>query len=282
MRLLALLSEEELTVAELTAITELPSPGLEPTSAGSGGGPGRRPPRIGVVVLRLDGFRRGDEGALGGRANGREDPLLVRDRARLGEVLGERGAWATRSRGDWSGTTRPAAPGVARRAGWSSRRLGDVLDVASGDGAVGRDPGATRAPDRVHRQERGGRREGAAPSRGLRERHGERSRHARPPSPDASFDTVLLLASLSFTDRPQTVIDEAARVLRPAGSLVVTTLGAHEHVEVGAATDTRTRGSSLAASIASRPHAASWSTTAALTSTERRARISNRHPLRPR
>ena len=33
-------------------------------------------------------------------------------------------------------------------------------------------------------------------------------------SPDASFDTVLLLASLSFTDRPEQVLDEVAALLR--------------------------------------------------------------------
>ena len=51
------------------------------------------------------------------------------------------------------------------------------------------------------------------------------------PVGDASFDTVLLMHALTYTNRPAEVIAEAARVLRPGGKLLAVTLEAHQHAK---------------------------------------------------
>jgi ubiquinone/menaquinone biosynthesis C-methylase UbiE len=53
--------------------------------------------------------------------------------------------------------------------------------------------------------------------------------------PDRSFDHVLLFNVLADAERPARVVGEAARVLRPGGSLVLVTLAPHGHAEVTAA-----------------------------------------------
>ncbi|MEO8798061.1 MAG: metalloregulator ArsR/SmtB family transcription factor [Polyangiaceae bacterium] len=49
-----------------------------------------------------------------------------------------------------------------------------------------------------------------------------------------SFDAVLLFHTLTYAERPQRVLDECARVLRPGGRVVTLTLDAHEHRELTA------------------------------------------------
>jgi ArsR family transcriptional regulator len=51
---------------------------------------------------------------------------------------------------------------------------------------------------------------------------------------DVSFDQVLLLNLLTYATDPARALSEAARVLRPGGDLVVTTLAAHEQRDVTA------------------------------------------------
>ena len=43
------------------------------------------------------------------------------------------------------------------------------------------------------------------------------------------FDLIFLMHALAYTKKPQVVIFEAARLLRPGGRLVVTALNAHPH-----------------------------------------------------
>ena len=49
------------------------------------------------------------------------------------------------------------------------------------------------------------------------------------PVKNASFDTVLLMHALTYTEQPATVINEASRVLRPGGKLLAVTLLKHQH-----------------------------------------------------
>jgi ArsR family transcriptional regulator len=49
------------------------------------------------------------------------------------------------------------------------------------------------------------------------------------PAADESFDTVFLMHALTYTTRPQTVLTEASRVLKPAGTLLAVTLEQHRH-----------------------------------------------------
>jgi SAM-dependent methyltransferase len=53
----------------------------------------------------------------------------------------------------------------------------------------------------------------------------------RLPLPDASQDTVLLLQSLQYVERPADVLAECGRILAPTGRLLVLTLAEHDHDE---------------------------------------------------
>ena len=57
------------------------------------------------------------------------------------------------------------------------------------------------------------------------------------PFAEASFDAVLLLNVLTYSERPALAIAEAARVLRPRGALALVTLVEHEHDKIAAAYD---------------------------------------------
>jgi ArsR family transcriptional regulator len=107
--------------------------------------------------------------------------------------------------------------------------LGDVLDVASGDGVLAEllapharsikcldiservvDAGKKRLQDYANVSFEPG------------------DMHQLPVS-DASYDTVLLMHALTYTNRPAEVFNEASRVLRPGGRLVAATLQKHAH-----------------------------------------------------
>jgi ArsR family transcriptional regulator len=46
---------------------------------------------------------------------------------------------------------------------------------------------------------------------------------------DRQFDLVLLLHALTYSSEPQKVFDEVARVLKPGGRVLASTLGEHDH-----------------------------------------------------
>ena len=165
------------------------------------------------------------------------DPLLEQDRQRLREVIRNRGeSWADSVAG---GMERHYSPGrtweAAARGLLGLARLGDVLDVASGDGALA-ELVAPRAESvtcldispRVI----------AAAQRRLSVLANVRFRladmHALP-FRDACFDEVLLMNALTYAHTPALVLQEAARVLRPGGTLVGTTLRTHRHRAVAEA-----------------------------------------------
>jgi ArsR family transcriptional regulator len=113
--------------------------------------------------------------------------------------------------------------------------LGDVLDAGSGDGAIAQllAPRA-RSVTCVDRSERmidaAQRRLSGSPN--VRFQQGDM--HALPFA-DGSFDQVLLLNALTYSEAPQAAVGEAARVLRPGGTLAAVTLAAHDHEVVTAA-----------------------------------------------
>ena len=55
------------------------------------------------------------------------------------------------------------------------------------------------------------------------------------PVAGASFDTLLLMHALTYTNRAEKVFSEAARVLRPGGRLLAVTLQKHSHKNAVAA-----------------------------------------------
>jgi len=235
-RLLALLQDEELTVAELSAITQLAQPRVSTHLA--------RLKEAGLVRDRRSGvsaYYRFDDAALDPAqralwqsiSTGSDDPLLRQDAERVPGVLATRAAdqsWADSVAGDME---RHYSPGrtweATARALTGLVELGDVLDIACGDGVLaellaeharsitGVDVSATLV--------------GAARARLKGYPHVtliEGDMHALPLGA-AGFDHVFLMHALAYTRRPLDVLREAARVLRPGGKLVVAALNAHPH-----------------------------------------------------
>ncbi|MBW8850146.1 MAG: ArsR family transcriptional regulator [Xanthomonadales bacterium] len=235
-RLLALLEREELTVAELSSITRLAQPRVSTHLA--------RLKEAGLVRDRRAGvsaYYRFDEAGLDEpqRAlwrtlrEGSDDPLLRQDAERIPDVLAARASdanWADSVAGDmerhyspgrtWEALARSALPLLTP---------GRVLDIASGDGVLAE----LLAP---HSQEYvcvdASSRVVVAASERLR-RFGhvqvrEGDMHALP-FEDGHFDLVVLMHALTYAERPAVAVAEAARVLRPGGRLLLSSLARHEH-----------------------------------------------------
>lgn len=238
-RLLALLEGEELTVAELSAITQLAQPRVSTHLA--------KLKEAGLVRDRRSGvsaYYRFDDAALDPAqrslwlsiSQGSDDPLLRQDGERVPSVLAMRAAdqnWADSVAGDmerhyspgrtWEALARTALPLLAP---------GDVLDIASGDGVLAEllAPHANRyvcidssqrvvaaAGERLRRYANVEVREG--------------DMHALP-FKDGTFDLVVLMHALTYAERPAQAVAEAARVLRRGGRLLLSSLARHEHRSV--------------------------------------------------
>ena len=235
-RLLTLLEREELTVAELSAITQLAQPRVSTHLA--------KLKEAGLVRDRRAGvsaYYRFDEAALDPAQRalwqsigaGSDDPLLRQDAERVPAVLATRAAdqnWADSVAGDmerhyspgrtWEALARSALPLLAP---------GDVLDIASGDGVLAEllAPHSRRyvcvdASPRVV----------AAAAERLRRfpnvevRAGDM--HALPFA-DGTFDLVVLMHALTYAAKPAQAVTEAARVLKRGGRLLLSSLAKHEH-----------------------------------------------------
>lgn len=236
LRLLLLLDQEELSVAELAAITQLAQPRVSTHLA--------KLKEAGLVTDRRDGVfvyyriaSTSSDSSLDElwqllRRNS-DDPLIKQDLERIGQVLDKRagpGTWADSVAGDME---RHYSPGRTWEA--TARGLvhllepGDVLDIASGDGVLA-ELLAPRARSIVcldisERVAAAGRRRLDAYSNVSME---VGDMHALPFT-DCSFDTVLLMHALTYTREPASVFREAARVLRPGGKLLAVTLQRHQH-----------------------------------------------------
>ncbi|QOW23339.1 ArsR/SmtB family transcription factor [Novilysobacter avium] len=238
-RLLTLLEREELTVAELSAITRLAQPRVSTHLA--------RLKDAGLVRDRRAGvsaYYRFDEAALdpAQRAlwntlrEGSDDPLLRQDAEQVRQVLAMRAAdqnWADSVAGDMERHYSPGRTWEAMaRSALPLLETGDVLDVASGDGVLAEllAPHSHRyvcldsstkmvlaASERLRRLENVEVQEG--------------DMHELPFA-DASFDLVVLMHALSYADHPAEAVAEAARVLRPGGRLLLTSLAGHGHRSV--------------------------------------------------
>lgn len=235
-RLLVLLDREELTVAELSSITQLAQPRVSTHLA--------RLKDAGLVRDRRSGvsaYYRFDEQDLSDNQRalwrslsvGTDDPLLRQDAERLPSVLAARAAgenWADAVAGDME---RHYSPGrtweTLARSALQLLQPGEVLDIASGDGVLAEllAPQSKRyvcidASSKVVTAAR--LRLRALPNVEL----AVQDMHALE-LPDASFDLVVLMHALTYSDKPSQAVTEASRVLRHGGRLLVTTLARHEH-----------------------------------------------------
>ncbi len=235
-RLLALLEKDELTVAELAAITRLAQPRVSTHLAKLKEHGLVRDRRSGVSAYYrfaeadLDHAQRALWKAL---SEGADDPLLRADAERLPAVLATRASdqnWADSVAGDMERHYSPGRTWEAMaRAALQLLEPGDVLDIASGDGVLA-ELLAPRAKRYVcidsSAKVTAAALERLKPWRNVEVREGDM--HALEFS-DRSFDLVLLMHALTYAEKPGQALIESTRVLRRGGRLLATTLAKHEH-----------------------------------------------------
>ena len=227
---------EEFSVAELSAITQLAQPRVSTHLAKLREANLVSDRRDGVSVYYRIPTRPGSDSAQAlwqAIRNHTQDPLLQQDSDRIPQVLAARASghsWADSVAGDMERHYSPGRTWEATARGLVHLlNLGEVLDVASGDGVLAE----LLAPrvehlvclDLSQRVIEAGQKRLAGKSNvefKLGDMHDL-------PLPDASFDTVLLLHALTYTNKPQQVFLEAARVLKPGGHLLAITLQQHAH-----------------------------------------------------
>lgn len=243
LRLLSLVEMEDLTVAELTKITRLPQPRVS-THLG-------KLRDAGLVRDRRNGsssYYRVDPNGLAGETaslwrllrDSTRDPVIEEDARRVREIVQERGggAWAETVAGSMQ---RHYSPGRT----WESlargvvglATLGDVVDIASGDGVLAElltpQARSVTCVDLSPRVIAAGIRRTAADGRVTF----VRGDMHRLPFADARFDHALLMSALCHASDPDRVLAETARVLRPGGRLIAVALARHQHQEAVARYD---------------------------------------------
>ncbi len=235
-RLLALLEREELTVAELSGITRLAQPRVSTHLAKLKEHGLVRDRRAGVSAyyrFAEDDMDRAQRALWKALSDGADDPLLRADAERLPEVLAARASeqnWADSVAGDMERHYSPGRTWEAlARAALQLVKPGDVLDIASGDGVLA-ELLAPRAKHYVCLDSNprvvAAARARLRPFRNVEVIEGDMHAIA---FPDASFDLVLLMHALTYADTPAAALADSARVLRPGGQLIATTLHRHEH-----------------------------------------------------
>ena len=237
-RLLSLLAREELTVAELTQITELSQSRVSTHLGRLRDGGFLRDRQVGASR-----FYALNEGAIPENAGSIwqlvsqnvNDAVLIGDRRRCEQLLSAReGAfWPDTIAGDLDRHYSPGRTWEATARGLLGFvQLGDVVDIGSGDGAMAQllSPRAKSfaCVDVSERMI-------AAAKKRLNGQSNVRfdvaDMHELPFDSD-SFDQALLFNSLTYSTQPRAALVEAARVLRPGGKLVAITLHSHHHRDV--------------------------------------------------
>jgi len=235
LRLLLILEQEELSVAELAAILQLAQPRVSTHLAKLKEAGLVADRREGVsVYYRMSGNLQDQslEALWAVCRQTAEDPLVQQDLDRISQVLRSRNGatWAESVAGDMD---RHYSPGRTWEA--TSRALvkllspGKVLDIASGDGVMAE----LLAPitsevfciDISEKVVEAGRKR-LANQNNVEFRIGDMHQL---PFKDGEFDTVLLMHALTYTDQPEKVVSEASRVLKPGGKLLLVTLARHRH-----------------------------------------------------
>jgi SAM-dependent methyltransferase len=232
LRLLALLAGDELSVAELTDITQLAQSRVS-THLGLLRDAGLiRSRRAGSSTFHALATMPAEAAKAWEIARSADDPLLAQDRERAAAAVAARAgaSWADQVAGQMARHYSPGRTWEAAARGLVGLcQLGRVLDVASGDGALA-ELLAPRAEavvcvDLSARVVASGQKR-LAHVANLRFVEGDM--HALPLS-DAAFDAAMLMSALEFAHDPRRVLGEVARVLVPGGRLVGNALRAHGH-----------------------------------------------------
>ncbi|HZO14989.1 MAG TPA: metalloregulator ArsR/SmtB family transcription factor [Polyangiaceae bacterium] len=233
-RLLSLLAQDELTVAELTGVTQLAQSRVS-THLGKLKEAGLvRDRRVGANAFYSLNEMPEEAGRLWRvMLETTRDAVLEQDKKRARDVVAARArglTWADAVAGQMERHYSPGRTWEATARGllglW---RAGDVLDVASGDGAL-----AELLASRAH----------SVTCLDISERviEAARRRLARLsnvrfeigdmhdlPFDNRYFDAVLMMNCLTYAEEPGKALIEAARVLRPGGQLTGVTLKRHTH-----------------------------------------------------
>jgi len=234
-RLLALLENEELTVAELATVLHLAQPRVS-THLAKLKDPGLVRDRRAGVSAYYRANNEGDEAQhklLDSLRQSIDDAVLREDALRLPAVLAQRAGtegWADTVAGDME---RHYSPGrtweTLARSLLQLLETGDVLDIASGDGITAellaphaRSMVCVDSSERV--VDAAARRLRAFPNVSV-----VRGDMQALDLGEQRFDLVLMLHALTYADDPAKAVAEAARVLRPGGRLLAVTLGQHDH-----------------------------------------------------
>lgn len=234
-RLLALLEREELTVAELSAVLRLAQPRVSTHLAKLKEADLVRDRRAGVSsYYRYNGELDAKESALLRALKDNVDDAILRDdERRLPALLAKRAraeGWADTVAGDMERHYSPGRTWEALARGMTQLvETGDVLDIASGDGVLA-ELLASRARSIVCID--ASERVVAAARQRLKAYGNVEVRVGDMHALDVaapSFDLVLLMHALTYSERPAAVVAEAARVLRPGGRLLAATLARHAH-----------------------------------------------------
>jgi 2-polyprenyl-3-methyl-5-hydroxy-6-metoxy-1,4-benzoquinol methylase len=236
LRLLMLVDRKELSVAELAAITQLAQPRVSTHLAKlkEAGLVSDRREGVSVFYRMATNITDSSLDALWKllRTN-TSDPLIQQDFERIPQVLNARhgnSSWADSVAGDME---RHYSPGrtweVTMRTIVQLLHLGDVLDIASGDGVLAEllapQARSIKCLDISPRVVDAGKKR----LRNYTNVSFEPGDMHQLPDASASFDTVLLMHALTYTQSPQLVFDEASRVLKPGGRLLAATLHKHAH-----------------------------------------------------
>ena len=243
LRLLLLLEAHALSAAELTEITGLAQSRVSTHLARlkkSGLVHDERTSSAALYSTNTDA--RTPAGAIWNLLRPRlDDPQARLDRERAGELVRRRThgqTWAESVAGRMELYYSPGRSWEATsRALMTLLDLGDVLDLASGDGVfaeliAGRARSVTCVDISAAVIQAARRRLASYPNVAfhLGDMH-------QLPFAEASFDHVFAMHALSYSAEPARLLTEAARLLRPGGRLVIAVLHRHQHEETQRAYD---------------------------------------------
>jgi SAM-dependent methyltransferase/DNA-binding transcriptional ArsR family regulator len=238
LRLCALLRERELSVTELVRVTGISQSRVSAHLARLREGGFVRDRRDGqhaFYALAFESLPATAKSVLED-AMGSSDPTLDRDKRRLVELDAEqRGGLPESFAGEMERHYSPGRTWQSLSVGLAALlRLGDVLDVGSGDGAAA----GYLAPycRSLTCVDTSARMIEAAKERLSRHPNVETSVadiHELPFRP-SSFDSVIVFHTLTYAEHPQRGLDECARVLRTGGRLVLLSLDQHDQREITA------------------------------------------------
>jgi 2-polyprenyl-3-methyl-5-hydroxy-6-metoxy-1,4-benzoquinol methylase len=239
-RLILLLQQQELTVAELAEITRLAQPRVSTHLS--------HLKNHNLVLVRKQGvssFYRLNNDQLPKEYNDllalvtnnyQENPLILQDNKRLSMVMSdqaESNQWVDSVAGDmerhyspgrtWEATTRVVAKLVS---------MGKVLDLGSGDGVLA-ELLAKNAEHYTCVDNNAKAIEAAKARLGHLENveYRQQDIHQLDFKED-TFDCVLMLHVLTYSTQPEQVIKQAYQLCKPGGKLIISTLHQHQHESV--------------------------------------------------